>query len=73
MPIVVRVAVKPTPSIARSQETVDVRNMESASLAVKGRHDACIVPRAVPVVESMVAVTLCDLAMRAGLIPRVIK
>ena len=73
MPIVVRVAVKPTPSIARSQETVNVRNMESASLAVRGRHDACIVPRAVPVVESMVAVTLCDLAMRAGLIPRVIK
>ncbi len=73
MPIVVRVAVKPTPSIAKGQETVNIKNMESASLAVKGRHDACIVPRAVPVVESMVAVTLCDFAMRAGLIPRVIK
>jgi chorismate synthase len=73
MPVVVRVAVKPTPSIAKSQETVNLKNMESASLVVKGRHDACIVPRAVPVVESMVAVTLCDLAMRAGLIPRVIK
>ncbi len=73
MPIVVRVAVKPTPSIAKSQETVNIKDMESASLAVKGRHDACIVPRAVPVVESMVAVILCDFAMRAGLIPRVIK
>ncbi len=73
MPIVVRVAVKPTPSIAKSQETVNIKKMENASLAVKGRHDACIVPRAVPVVESMVAVTLCDFAMRAGLIPRVIK
>jgi chorismate synthase len=73
MPIVVRVAIKPTPSIAKSQDTVDIRNMESASLVVKGRHDACIVPRAVPVVESMVAVILCDFAMRAGLIPRVIK
>ncbi len=73
MPIVVRVAVKPTPSIAKSQETVNIENMESASLAIKGRHDACIVPRAVPVVESMMAVTLCDFAMRAGLIPRVIK
>ena len=73
MPVVVRVAVKPTSSIAQSQETVDLKKMEIATLAVKGRHDACIVPRAVPVVESMVAVTLCDFAMRAGVIPRVIK
>lgn len=73
MPIVVRAAVKPTPSIAKSQQTVNLKDRESAGLVVKGRHDACIVPRAVPVVESMVAVTLCDFAMRAGLIPRVIK
>lgn len=73
MPLVVRVVVKPTSSIAKSQETVNMKNMESASLAVKGRHDVCIVPRAVVVVESMIAVTLCDLAMRAGLIPRVIE
>jgi chorismate synthase len=73
MPIVVRVVVKPTSSIARSQETVNIKNMESATLAVKGRHDVCIVPRAVAVVESMMAVTLCDFAMRAGLIPRVVK
>jgi len=73
MPIVVRAAVKPTPSIAKNQETVDMKKMQNASLGVKGRHDACIVPRAVPVVESMVAVTLCDFAMRAGLIPGVIK
>ena len=73
MPIVVKVAVKPTSSIAKTQETVDLRKMESASVAVKGRHDVCIVPRAVVVVESMMAVTLCDFAIRAGLIPRVIK
>ena len=73
MPIVVRVAVKPTSSIAKTQETVDIKNMESVSLAVKGRHDVCIAPRAVVVVESMMAVTLCDFAMRAGLIPRVLK
>ncbi len=73
MPVVVRVAVKPTSSIAKAQETVDISKMENASLAVKGRHDACIAPRAVVVVESMMAVTLCDFAMRAGLIPRVIK
>jgi chorismate synthase len=73
MPVVVRVAVKPTSSIAIEQETVDIQKMENASIRVSGRHDACIVPRAVPVVEAMMAVTLCDFAMRAGLIPRVIK
>jgi len=73
MPIVARVVVKPTSSIAKSQETVDIKNMENTTLSVKGRHDVCIVPRAVAVVESMMAVTLCDFAIRAGLIPRVIK
>ena len=73
MPIVVRVVIKPTSSIAKSQQTVNLKDMESTSLVVKGRHDVCIVPRAVAVVESMMAVTLCDFAMRAGLIPGVIK
>ena len=73
MPIVLRVAVKPTSSIAKSQQTVNIKDMENASLTVKGRHDVCIVPRAVAVVEAMMAVTLGDFAMRAGLIPRVIK
>jgi chorismate synthase len=73
MPIVLRVAIKPTPSIAKSQPTVNIRNMENTSLTVKGRHDACIAPRAVVVVEAMMAITICDLAMRARLIPRVIK
>ena len=73
MPLMVRVAVKPTASIAKEQPTVDIGKMKDARLAVKGRHDACIVPRAVVVVESMMAVTLCDLAMRAGLIPGVIR
>jgi len=73
MPIVVRVAVKPTASVAKSQQTVNIEKMEEISLVVRGRHDVCIVPRAVAVVESMMAVTLCDFAMRAGLVPRVIK
>jgi chorismate synthase len=73
MPVVVRVAVKPTPSIAKSQQTVNIRDRESISLSVKGRHDVCIVPRAAVVVEAMMAVVICDLAMRAGLIPKVIK
>ncbi len=73
MPLVVRVAVKPTASIASSQQTVDIKEMKGASLEVAGRHYACIVPRAVVVVESMMAITLCDLVLRAGLLPRVIK
>lgn len=73
MPIVVRAAIKPTASIARSQETINLRTVENDSIEITGRHDACIVPRAVVVVEAMIAVTLADFALRAGLIPRVIK
>ena len=73
MPVVARVVIKPTSSIAKSQETVDIKNMKNTTLSVKGRHDVCIVPRAIPVVEAMIAITLCDFAMRAGLLPRVIK
>ena len=73
MPIVVRVAVKPAPSISRKQQTVNIATMESAELEIKGRHDVCIVPRAVPVVSAMIAITLCDYALQARLIPEVIK
>jgi len=72
MPLVLRAVVKPTPSIAQSQETVDIKNMQPASLKVKGRHDTCIVPRVVPVVEAMMAVTLCDFVLLAGKIARVL-
>ena len=73
MPIVVRVAVKPAPSISRKQQTVNIATMESAELEIKGRHDVCIVPRAVPVVSAMIAIILCDYALQARLIPEVIK
>jgi chorismate synthase len=73
MPLVVRVAVKPVASIALEQKTVGIRNMKETTLKVGGRHDVCIVPRAVPVVEAIMAVTLCDFALRANLIARVIK
>jgi chorismate synthase len=73
MPIVVRVAVKPTPSIAKNQKTINMQKMENTDITVQGRHDVCIVPRAVPVVESLMAVTLTDLALRAGLIMGVLK
>jgi len=58
-PIVARVAVKPTPSIGRPQKTSDVHG-EDRDLAIEGRHDPCIVPRAVPVVEAMTALVLLD-------------
>lgn len=73
MPIILRVAVKPTPSINKKQRTVNINKKEGAELQIRGRHDACIVPRAVPVVSAMMAITLCDYALRARLIPEVIK
>ena len=61
MPLVFRAAVKPTPSIAREQDTVSLVSGTPAKLAVHGRHDPCIVPRAVPCVEAATAITLLDL------------
>ena len=55
MPIVFRVAVKPTPSIAQSQHTIDMAAHTDAEITVQGRHDPCIVHRAVPVVEAAAA------------------
>ncbi|MCJ7720995.1 chorismate synthase, partial [Candidatus Bathyarchaeota archaeon] len=72
MPIVVRVAVKPTPSISKEQRTVDMLNMADTTVKVKGRHDSCIVPKAVPVVEASVAIVLVDQLLRAGLLPKVL-
>lgn len=60
MPIVFRAAVKPTPSIAIEQDTVDLRTMENTKLTVHGRHDPCIVPRAVPCIEAAVAIAVYD-------------
>ncbi len=57
--IVVRIAVKPTPSIAREQRTVDMGGKERA-ISVRGRHDPCIVPRLAPVAEAMLALVLAD-------------
>jgi chorismate synthase len=60
--IVVRVALKPTSSISREQATVD-RHGEAQKLLVEGRHDPCVVPRAVPIVEAMLALVLADLML----------
>lgn len=63
MPLVVNVAIKPTASIARPQETVDLETMTNTTLTVQGRHDPCIVPRAVPVAEAVTALTLLDMLL----------
>lgn len=60
MPIVFRAAFKPTPSIALEQQSVDLATMEPAALRVTGRHDPCVVPRAIPVVEAAAAIALYD-------------
>lgn len=61
MPLLCRVTVKPTPSIARVQETVDIEAQTAGTIQVPGRHDPCIVPRAVPVLEAVLAWGLLDL------------
>lgn len=63
MPLVVNIAVKPTASISREQDTVDLEKKESAPLVIHGRHDPCIVPRAVPVVEAVTALTVLDMML----------
>lgn len=63
MPLVVNVAIKPTASIAHEQDTVDLETMTNTTLTIHGRHDPCIVPRALPVVEAVTALTLLDMLL----------
>ena len=60
MPIIFRVAIKPTPSIAKTQNTIRLSDMTECQLDIVGRHDPCIVPRAVPVVEAAAAIAVYD-------------
>ncbi|SKC81289.1 chorismate synthase [Maledivibacter halophilus] len=66
MPIIFRVAIKPTPSIGKLQRTVDIEKGINTEIEIEGRHDPCIVPRAVPVIEAVCAVALIDLMMEKG-------
>ncbi|MFH1235015.1 MAG: chorismate synthase [Candidatus Diapherotrites archaeon] len=68
MPVVFRVAIKPVPSIALPQRTVDLKEMKEKEIFVRGRHDVCIVPRALPVVENLAVFCIADLMMRGGFI-----
>ena len=61
MPLVFEVTMRPTPSIARTQFTVDMEKMENAQLELHGRHDPCVVHRAVPVIEAAAALATCEL------------
>ena len=63
MPVLFHVTIKPTPSISQPQQTVDLRTGEVTTIRVKGRHDPCIVPRAVPVVEAAAAIAIYDLIL----------
>ncbi len=63
MPVIFRAAIKPTPSIARPQNSVLISKMECHELKIQGRHDPCIVPRAVPVVEAAAAIAIFDLIL----------
>ncbi len=73
MPITAKVAFKPTASISMRQRSINLKTGKSVDLELKGRHDACIVPRAVPVVQSMMSVVLCDFCLRAGLLKEVLE
>lgn len=72
MPIKFNVAIKPTASIGISQNTVDLSEMSNTTIKIEGRHDPCIVPRAVPVVESMASIVITDLLISAGKIPKIL-
>jgi chorismate synthase len=61
MPIIFRAAIKPTPSIGQKQRTVDLQKRENTELEIKGRHDPCIVPRAVPVIEAAAAIAVLNI------------
>ena len=60
MPLTIRVALKPTPSIAQEQKTIDMATKTNTTIQIKGRHDSCIVPRAVVCVESVLALCILD-------------
>jgi len=72
MPIVMRVAFKPASSIAKEQLTVNIKTKKASVLKIEGRHDPCVVPRAPPVVDSLVSLTLADHALQGGFIKPVL-
>ncbi|MDO8526516.1 MAG: chorismate synthase [Deltaproteobacteria bacterium] len=72
MPLIARVSFKPIASISKSQETIDLKTGKQITLETKGRFDPCPIPRALPLVEAMMAIVLCDFSLRAQKISLVI-
>jgi chorismate synthase len=71
--LVCRIAFRPISSVVIPQRTVNIQTLEEQPLEIKGRFDACVVPRAIPIVEAMMAIVLADHSLRAGLIPSVLR
>ena len=67
-PLVIKVAIKPTPSISKTQRTINLKTKKEEDIEIHGRHDPIILPRAIPVLESVVAIVLVDLMIRGGFI-----
>lgn len=67
MPLVFQTAIKPTPSISKKQQSVSISKMEIKDLSITGRHDPCIVPRAVPVIEAAAAIAIMDICLMEGI------
>ena len=72
MPIVLRIAFKPASSIAKKQSTIDIKTKKATTLSIEGRHDPCVVPRAPPVVDSLVSLVIADHALQGGFIKPVL-
>ena len=73
MPISCRIAFKPAASISMPQKTIDVEKKIETDLNIKGRHDPCVVPRAPPVVDSIIGIVLLDHCLKCNLIPPVLE
>lgn len=68
MPILFKAAIKPTPSIGQKQRTVDLKSGRDAVLTINGRHDPCIVPRALPAIEAAAAIAIADMMKEVGML-----
>jgi chorismate synthase len=73
MPIVFNCAIKPTPTIGKPQQSVDLEKIKEVSIEFEGKHDPCIIPRVLPVIEALTAIVLVDLLIGNAMIPQIIE
>ncbi len=69
MPIIFNCAIKPTPTIGKPQSTVDLESQKDVKVVFEGKHDPCIVPRVIPVIEALTSIVLVDVLIGNGVIP----